>query len=143
MTVYEIAILHRCIEGIIQDMTTGGGDDPKVKMQAVIEDILAASPEGVETNGLIDAIQRAHPEIDVPEIIDFMQSGAMDISADEITGNWHLEEDTPIDNACPKRTVYGRLAAMGIDNLIEEVWARTEGNVPEDVRRSLCFKLEA
>jgi len=78
--------------GRIVQETLGGGDDPEAKMQAVIQDILAASPEGVETNDLIDAIQRAHPEISVPEIIDFMQSGAMDISSDEATGNWHLEE---------------------------------------------------
>ena len=36
----------------------------------------------------------------------------------------------------------GALCLMDIDTIIEEVWARTEGNVPADVRESLCSKLE-
>jgi hypothetical protein len=61
MTVYEIAVLHRCLEGIIQD---------------------APSPK--------------------------------------VFGLWRLD----------------------LDDIVGEVWARTEGNVPDDVRRSLCLKLE-
>lgn len=70
MTVYEIAVLHRCLEGILHDAR----EENKEKSPA----------EQALTFGL-----------------------------------WRLD----------------------LDDIVGEVWARTEGNVPDDVRRSLCLKL--